>query len=304
MTTRAELITEIGKLKKAGNTFIFAHNYTLPEVQDIADFTGDSLELSIKAKEVKAQKIIFCGVSFMAETAKILSPDSKVLHPVPAAGCAMADMANAEKVREYRKKNPDAILVAYVNTTCAVKAEVDICCTSANAEKIVSSIPEDKKILFLPDRNLGQNVMNTLGRKMELWEGYCPVHDNIQVKMLEEARRLHPAAAIMVHPECAADVVKNAEYAMSTGAMLRFLPKAKEKEFIVGTEEGILHRMRKENPDKIFHPLLPQIICQDMKKITLEDVLKSLKEEVYEVKLPVEMMDKARKAIENMLAVK
>lgn len=301
---QAELMTEIRKWKKESNTFIFAHNYTLPEVQDIADFTGDSLELSIKAKEVKAEKIIFCGVSFMAETAKILSPESKVLHPVPAAGCAMADMATAEKIRQYREKNPDTVIVAYVNTTAAVKAEVDICCTSANAEKIVASIPEDKKILFLPDRNLGRNVMNSLGRKMDLWAGYCPVHDNIRAEMLDEARRLHPQAAVMVHPECAEDVVKNAEYAMSTGAMLRFLPKATEKEFIVGTEEGILHRMRKENPDKIFHPLLPQIVCPDMKKITLEDVLKSLKEEVYEVKLTVEMMDRARKCIENMLAVK
>ena len=295
---------EIIRLKKESGAFIFAHNYTLPEVQDIADFTGDSLELSIRAKEVKAEKIVFCGVSFMAETAKILSPDSKVLHPVPASGCAMADMAVAEKVAEYRKNHPGTVIVAYVNTTAAVKAEVDICCTSANAEKIVASIPADKNILFLPDRNLGRNVMNSLGRKMELWPGYCPVHNNIDVKMLEEARRLHPGAAIMVHPECPEEVVKNAEYAMSTGAMLRFLPNAKEKEFIVGTEEGILHRMRKENPDKIFYPLLPQIICPDMKKITLEDVLKSLKEEVYEVKLPVETMNRARKAIENMLAVK
>lgn len=295
---------EIIRLKKENNFYILAHNYTLPEVQDIADFTGDSLELSIKAKEAKAEKIIFCGVSFMAETAKILSPDSRVFHPVPSAGCAMADMASAEKVAEYRKSHPDTVIVAYVNTTGAVKAEVDICCTSANAEKIVASIPADKNILFLPDRNLGRNVMNALGRKMELWPGYCPVHNNIDVKMLEEARRLHPGAAVMVHPECGDEVVKSAEYAMSTGAMLRFLPGAKEKEFIVGTEEGILHRMRKEHPDKVFYPLLPQIVCPDMKKITLEDVLKSLKEEIYEVVLPVEMMDRARKSIENMLAVK
>lgn len=298
------IIDEILRVKKASGTFIFAHNYTLPEVQDIADFTGDSLELSIKAKEVKAEKIVFCGVSFMAETAKILSPDSRVLHPVPSSGCAMADMATAEKVAQYRKEHPDTVIVAYVNTTAAVKAEVDICCTSANAEKIVASIPEEKNILFLPDRNLGKNVMNALGRKMDLWPGYCPVHNNMTVKMLQDARKLYPDAAIMVHPECGEDVVKEAEYALSTGAMLRFLKTAEEKEFIVGTESGILHRMRKENPDKKFYPVLPEILCSDMKKITLEDVLKSLKEEVYEVVLPAEMMDKARKSIENMLKIK
>ena len=295
---------EIIRLKKENNFYILAHNYTLPEVQDIADFTGDSLELSIKAKEAKAEKIIFCGVSFMAETAKILSPDSKVFHPVPSAGCAMADMALAEKVAEYRRNHPGTVIVAYVNTTGAVKAEVDICCTSANAEKIVASIPADKDILFLPDRNLGKNVMNKLGRKMELWPGYCPVHDNITLEMISEARRQYPNAAVMVHPECPEEIVKVSEYALSTGAMLRFLPDAKEKEFIVGTESGILYRMQKENPDKVFHPLLPEILCNDMKKITSEDVLKSLKEEIYEVVLPVEMMDRARKSIENMLAVK
>lgn len=295
---------EILRLKKESGTFIFAHNYTLPEVQDIADFTGDSLELSIKAKEVKAEKIVFCGVSFMAETAKILSPDSRVLHPVPASGCAMADMATAEKVAQYRKEHPDTVIVAYVNTTAAVKAQVDICCTSANAEKIVSSIPEGKNILFLPDRNLGKNVMNVLGRKMDLWPGCCPVHDHMTVEMLEEARKLYPGAVVMVHPECPEKVVKEAEYALSTGAMLRFLKTTEKKEFIVGTESGILHRMRKENPDKKFYPVLPEILCSDMKKITLEDVLKSLKEEVYEVVLPSEMMDKARKSIENMLNVK
>ena len=284
---------EIIRLKKEKNFFIFAHNYTLPEVQSIADFTGDSLELSIRAKEVKAEKIVFCGVSFMAETAKILSPASRVFHPVPAAGCAMADMATARKVAEYRKNHPDTVIVAYVNTTAAT-----------NAEKIVASIPADKDILFLPDRNLGKNVMNKLGRKMELWPGYCPVHDNITLEMISEARRQYPNAAVMVHPECPEEIVKVSEYALSTGAMLRFLPDAKEKEFIVGTESGILYRMQKENPDKVFHPLLPEILCNDMKKITSEDVLKSLKEEIYEVVLPVEMMDRARKSIENMLAVK
>ena len=297
------IIDEIKALKAEKNALILAHNYVRPEIQELADFTGDSLELSMKARSARAKLMVFCGVRFMAETAKLLSPESTVLLPNPDADCPMARMADGEQVKAWRSEFPDAVFAAYVNTTAETKAQVDICCTSGNAEKVVRSL-EGRKIVFLPDRNLGRNVMNALGRKMELWPGYCPVHNNIDVKMLEDARRLHPGAAIMVHPECGDEVVKNAEYAMSTGAMLRFLPNAKEKEFIVGTEEGILHRMRKENPDKIFHPLLPQIVCPDMKKITLEDVLKSLKEEVYEVKLTVEMMDKARKCIENMLAVK
>ena len=295
---------EIIRLKKESGAFIFAHNYTLPEVQEIADFTGDSLELSIKAKEVKAEKIVFCGVSFMAETAKILSPASKVLHPVPSAGCAMADMVTAEKVAQYRKSHPGTVIVAYVNTTATVKAEVDICCTSANAERIVRSIPAEKSILFLPDCNLGRNVMNALGRKMELWPGYCPVHHHVTPEMIREARALHPGGIVLVHPECPEGVVREADHALSTGAMLRYLRTSEEKEFIVGTEKGILHRMKKENPEKIFHPLLPELVCPDMKKITLEDVLKSLKEDLYEVVLPEETMFRARKAIENMLAIK
>lgn len=297
-------VEQILELKKSRGALILAHNYTVSSVQDIADFTGDSLELAIKARELQAPLLVFCGVSFMAETAKILSPASTVLLPVPSAGCAMADMATAEAVRAYRKEHPDTVIVAYVNTTAAVKAEVDICCTSANAEKIVASIPADKKILFLPDRNLGANVAKALGRKMDLWPGYCPIHNAMEKSALEKVKALHPEAKSMVHPECRPEVLEYADHALSTGAMLRYLAKSSEKEFIVGTEEGILHRMGKENPDKRFYSVEPHLICEDMKKISLEDVLRSLKEDTHKVELPEDLIRKAATAIERMIAVK
>lgn len=300
----SELINEINRLKKERNAVILAHNYVNGDIQDIADFTGDSLELSIKAQNVNAPVIVFCGVSFMAETAKILSPSSKVLLPVMDAGCQMADMASAQAVADYRKANPDTVLVAYVNTTAAVKAEVDICCTSANAEKVVKSIPADKKIMFLPDRNLGANVSKTLNRPMELWPGCCPIHDQVLAYSIQSARAKHPAAKLMVHPECPPEILALADIALSTGGMLRAVREAAPgSEFIVGTEYGIMHRLQKENPDKTFYPLEPLPTCRDMKKITLEsirDVLANLNNEVI---LPAEMIEKARRPIERMLAL-
>ena len=297
-------VERIKALKKSKGALILAHNYTISQVQDVADFTGDSLELAIRAKELQAPLLVFCGVSFMAETAKILSPSSTVLLPVPSAGCAMADMATAQAVRAYRREHPDTVIVAYVNTTASVKAEVDICCTSANAERIVASIPSDKKILFLPDRNLGANVAKALGREMDLWPGYCPIHDALEKSVLEKARSLHPEAESMVHPECRPEVLESAHCALSTGAMLRHLAKSEAKEYIVGTEEGILHRMQKENPGKSFYSVEPRLICEDMKKITLEDVAASLEKEQYKVELPPELIRKAAAAIERMIAVK
>jgi len=294
---------KIRALKERRGAVILAHNYVSPEVQDIADFTGDSLELSIKARDAKAETIVFCGVSFMAETAKLLSPGSTVLHPVREAGCAMADMAKAGDIAAWKKANPDAVIVAYVNTTATAKAEVDICCTSANAEKVIRSIPEGKKIMFLPDRNLGQNVMNSTGRRMELWPGFCPVHNRIEKTMLEEARKAHPQALLMVHPECTPEVAAAADIALSTGGMLRFVAKSEAKEFIVGTENGIIHRLKKENPGKVFHPLLPLPACADMKKIRLEDILDSLENGRGEVVLPQEIMERARLPIDRMLAL-
>ena len=298
------LVNEIAELKAARSAVILAHNYTPPEVQDIADFVGDSLELSLKARDAKAPCIVFCGVSFMAETAKILAPDSVVLNPAPEAGCKMADMASAEAVRGYRKLHPDTVLVAYVNTTAAVKAEVDICCTSANADRIVASIPRDRKIMFLPDCHLGSNIIGSLGREMELWPGYCPIHHEVTPDEIAAARKLHPGAVALVHPECPPATVAAADKALSTGGMLRLVKSAEEKEFIVGTEYGILHRMEKENPGKKFHPLDPRPCCADMKLVTLEKIRDALRDGKPEVDLPAELMDRARTAIERMLAIR
>ena len=298
-----DLVAQIAELKSARKAVILAHNYTLPEVQDAADFVGDSLELSLKARDADAPCIVFCGVSFMAETAKILAPASTVLNPAPEAGCRMADMAPAGAVREYKKSHPDTVLVAYVNTTAAVKAEVDICCTSANADRVVASIPKGKKIMFLPDCHLGSNISASLGRKMELWPGYCPIHHEVTPDEIAAARKLHPGAVALVHPECPPATVAAADKALSTGGMLRLVRSSAEKEFIVGTEYGILHRMRKENPDKLFYELDPRPRCADMKLVTLEKVRDALRDGKPEVTLPAELMDRARSAIERMLAI-
>ena len=250
--TNQDIVKRINDLRVKHNAVILAHNYVLGEVQDIADFVGDSLELSIKAAATQAPVIVFCGVSFMAETAKLLAPNSTVLLPEVSAGCPMADMASAEAVQALRKEHPDAVFVAYVNTTAAVKAEVDICCTSANAEKIVSSIPEDKEIVFLPDQNLGGNVMKKLNREMILFPGYCPTHHRVTPEQLDAMRQQYPNAPIMVHPECPVEVTAKADAALSTGGMLSWVKKSSAQQLVIGTEIGILHRMRRENPDKEF----------------------------------------------------
>lgn len=294
---------QVTKLKLKRNAVILAHNYVAGEVQDAADFVGDSLELSIKAKHTGAPVIVFCGVSFMAETAKILSPESSVLHPVPSAGCPMADMVTDEAVRAYRRTHPNAYVVAYVNTTAAVKAEVDICCTSDNAERIVRSIPEGKHILFLPDQNLGANISRKTGRKMELWPGYCPTHNQIRPEAAHSIREQFPDAVMLVHPECSPAVVDIADEALSTGGMLRYVHESDAKAFIIGTECGILHRLRKENPGKTLIPLEPEPICPNMKKITLESMVDALEFMQYDVTLEPELMDRARLPIERMLAL-
>jgi quinolinate synthase len=265
---------------------------------------GDSLELSIKAAATQAPVIVFCGVSFMAETAKLLAPESTVPLPVPNAGCAMADMATAEAVRELRKEHPDAVFIAYVNTTAAVKAEVDICCTSANAEKIVSSVPADKEIVFLPDQNLGANVMKKLNRQMILFNGYCPTHHRVDPAALDAVRQQYPEAPILVHPECPVEVTAKADVALSTGGMLKYVQESSAKSFVIGTEYGIIHRLRKENPTKEFIALTPAPRCMDMKKITLQTVLESLEKMETPVELPQALIERARLPIERMLAVK
>jgi quinolinate synthase len=298
------IVQEIRQLAAERKAVILAHNYTRAEVQDIADYVGDSLELSRKAAACEAPVIVFCGVRFMAETAKILSPGAVVLHPRPDAGCPMADMATPEAVAEYRKAHPDALVVAYVNTTAATKTQVDICCTSGNAEALVGGLPQDREIVFLPDANLGANVAATLGRKISLWPGFCPTHNRIHPRQIEAARAAHPGAEVLVHPECLPAVVAVADHALSTGGMLRYVREATAKEFIVGTECGLLHRLRQENPDKTFYPLEPEVLCPNMKKITLEDVRDALRDMAPRIELDEETIRRARAPIDKMLAVR
>lgn len=291
------------ELKKQRGAVILAHNYVDGAVQDAADFVGDSLELSIRARDAGAAVIVFCGVSFMAETAKVLSPASTVLLPVPDAGCPMADMATAADVAAFRKTHPRHALVAYVNTTAAVKAEVDLCCTSANAEKVLRSIPADQPVMLLPDRNLGANIAARLGRKIELWPGFCPIHNRIPPEMIRAARAAHPGAEVLVHLECPPETVAEADAAMSTGGMLRRARESAGAEFIIGTEAGILHRLRRENPGKQFYALTPEPICRDMKRVTLETVVAALESMQGAVELPGALIERARLPIDRMLAL-
>jgi len=298
-----DIVREILQLKQNRGGVILAHNYTVPEVQDVADFVGDSLELSRKAAACRAPVIVFCGVRFMAETAKILSPEAVVLHPNPHAGCPMADMADPVAVAAYRRAHPDTAIVAYVNTTAATKTQVDICCTSGNAEKIIAAIPEEKKILFLPDANLGSNIARKLNRPMELWPGFCPTHNRILPEHVAAARRAHPGAIVLAHPECLPAAVALADFALSTGGMLKFVRESAATEFVIGTETGILYRMKKENPEKKFYPLEPEPVCPNMKKITLEDVLFALRELAPRIELDPETVVLAKLPIARMLAV-
>lgn len=295
------MTARIQELKKDRNAVILAHNYQLGEVQDIADFVGDSLELSIKANEAECDVIVFCGVKFMAETAKILSPEKTVLHPVAESGCPMADMANAEQLRKLKAEHPGAVAVCYVNSTAEVKTEVDICCTSANAVKIVAAIPPEKDIIFLPDRNLGANVAKELNRKMLLWPGFCPTHMRITPEMVRQKKAEYPEAIVITHPECLPEVVEISDTALSTGGMLRFAKETDAKQIIVGTEMGIIHRLKKENPDKQFIPISEQAICPNMKLIELHHVLRSLETMTTQIELDAETIAKAKAPIVKMI---
>jgi quinolinate synthase len=300
------IVDRIKILKKEKNAVILAHNYQLPEVQDIADFVGDSLGLSIEAARTDAAIIVFCGVHFMAETAKILSPQKIVLLPDKNAGCPMADMIDAEGLKSLQAKHPDAITVCYVNTTAAVKALCDYCCTSANAQKIAQNIllnHKNKEIIFVPDQYLAQNVAAKVKHDFIIWEGYCPTHAKILPENILQSKKLHPKAKVIVHPECRPEVTALADIVASTEGMSKYIKKAPEMEFIIGTETGIIHRMKKENPDKIFYPVTEMAVCSNMKKITLEKVLWSLEDLSYEVIVPPDIMDKARLSIERMLQV-
>ena len=294
---------EIEKLKRERNAVILAHNYTRPEVQDAADFTGDSLELARRATQVDADVIVFCGVYFMAETAAILNPTRTVLIPDATAGCPMADMITAEQLRELKARHPGAKAVCYVNSTAEVKAECDMCVTSGNAEKVMRTFAPDEKILFVPDQHLGGHIAGLLGRDYTLWPGYCPTHQAITAKSVADARAAHPGAPVLVHPECAKDVREAADFALSTGGMCRFARESAAKEIVVGTETGILHRLRKENPEKTFYPVNERMVCPNMKKTTLESLAASLREMKTRVVVPEDIAVRARRAIEAMLAI-
>ncbi len=290
------------KLKKEKNAVILVHNYQRGEVQDIADFAGDSLELSQIAAKTDADVIVFCGVHFMAETSSILSPDKTVLLPDAGAGCPMADMINAEQLRRKKKELPGATVVTYVNSSAEVKAESDYCCTSANGVKVVNRV-ESKEILFVPDQYLGKFIISKTGKTMTLWPGYCPTHVNILPEDIERCKRDYPGAKIVVHPECRPEVIALADEALSTSGIIRYAAREDVSELIVGTEVGILHRLRKENPGKKFIPASENAICHDMKLITLDKVLKSLETLTPEVKVPEEIRVRAKAAVNRMLAI-
>ena len=296
----AGLIEKILDLKKKRNAIILAHNYQLGEVQDIADFVGDSLELSQNAARTNASVIVFCGVHFMAETASILCPEKVVLLPDLNAGCPMADMITAEQLREKKKEYPQAIVVCYINSSAKVKAESDICCTSANAVKVVESL-DAQEILFIPDQYLGHYISTKTGRKMVLWPGFCPTHVRIKPERIRELRCEYPQAKVVVHPECTPGVIALADEVLSTSGMCRYARRNEVKEMVVGTEIGIIHRLKKENPDKRFIPVSEQAICPNMKLITLEKVLWSLEEMNPEVKVPKEVRVRAKAAVDKML---
>lgn len=308
-----ELITEVKRLKEEKNAVILAHNYQVPEVQDIADYIGDSLGLSHQAAETEAELIVFCGVHFMAETASIISPEKKVLIPDLDAGCSLADSITVEQLREWKAEHPDAVVVTYINTTAAVKAECDYCCTSSNAANIVESIPEEKEILFLPDKFLGSYVEMVTGRELNIWDGACHVHEKIGELNLNEKQKEYPEAEILIHPECGCStscMMKSAMYfdcddghIHSTSGMLNRASESDAEEFVVATETGILHRMRKENPGKKFYPANENSVCEYMKMITLEKLHDALKYEQHEVKVSAELAEKAHLPIERMLSV-
>lgn len=295
------MLEEIERLKKEKNAVILAHYYQPGEVIDVADMVGDSFALSKKAKETDADMIVFCGVRFMAESAKILSPQKTVLLPVENAGCPMADMVTPEDIRKLRAQYPDAAVVCYVNTSCAVKAECDVCVTSSNAVKIVRSLPE-RRIVFVPDQNLARYVAAQVPEKEIIpFCGYCVVHHQVSVEDVEKAKASVPGAALLVHPECPDEVVRRADFVGSTEQIINFATTSPGKEFLIGTEMGILHTLQKKNPDKKFHLLTRKLLCVNMKKTHLNDVYESLLYEQHEIALNAAVMEKARRSLDRML---
>ena len=267
MTSCQNIIEEIEHIKKEKNAVILAHNYQIPEIQDIADYLGDSLGLSRKAANTDAEIIVFCGVKFMAESAKILSPDKEVLLPEVEAGCPMAAMIDVDNLRKKKEEYPGAAVVSYVNTTAAVKAESDICCTSSNALEVVESITSDQ-IWFVPDKNLGRYVSEQTDKEIILWDGYCNTHNRVQPEEVKKVKKKHPDTPILVHPECDPKVVELADYVGSTAGILNYAKASDSSKLIIGTEKGLIHRLQKENPEKDFYLLSPRLVCPNMKKIS------------------------------------
>ena len=301
--TDEKLISDILKLKEERKAVILAHNYQIGEVQDIADFVGDSLGLSQQAAATDAEVILFCGVHFMAETAKILSPHKTVLMPDLNAGCAMANMITPRQLKEMKKKHPDAVVICYVNCTAEIKALSDYCCTSANAVKMVKSIPKDKEILFVPDKYLGDYAAKQANRKVILWEGYCPTHRRILAEDILKMKTQHPKAEVLVHPECTPDVIAMADHVLSTSGICKRATESDSEEFIIGTEIGMLHRLEKENPQKKFYAASVLSDCSNMKLNNLEKILWSLEDMIYPVEVPPDIARQAKRCIDRMLEI-
>lgn len=297
------LIEKIKKLKEEKNAIILAHSYQNIEIDEVADFVGDSLYLSQKAKETNADIIVFAGVYFMAQTAKIISPEKKVLLPNINAGCLMADMINHQQMVEFKKKNPDAPVVCYINSTAEVKSECDICCTSSNALKIVKSL-NAPKVLFLPDANLGKWVESKLNNvEVITYDGNCPVHNNIEVRDIELARKKHPDAKILIHPECKPEVSRLGDYVGSTSGIMEYVRKSKDKQFVIVTEKGVADRLERDYPDKKFILIKNNMLCESMKLTTLDEILYSLQHEVNEITLDENIRKRSANCIERMLKV-
>ncbi|HWQ12042.1 MAG TPA: quinolinate synthase NadA [Roseiflexaceae bacterium] len=314
LTAARETVEEIRRLKHERNAVILAHNYQYGEIQDIADHVGDSLGLSQVAARTDADVIVFCGVHFMAETAAILNPGKTVLIPDPQAGCSLADSIDAEQLRAWKARHPGAVVVSYVNTTAAVKAESDYCVTSGNAERVIRAIPEDKEILFLPDMFLGTYLQRVTGRRMQIWAGECHVHAAIRPSMIQLSRQAHPGAELLVHPECGCvsstlhylakgSIEAEGTHILSTEGMIRHAQASPAQQFVVATEIGVLHRMRKASPEKTFLPVDEGIACRYMKMITLDKVHAALRDMRHQVTVPEELAARARLPIERMIAL-
>lgn len=297
-----EIVQKINKLKKERKAVVLVHNYQIPEVHEVADFMGDSLGLSMQAATTKADVIIFCGVYFMAETAKILSPQKKVIIPDKESGCPMADMITAKQLREIKQAHPNAKVLAYVNTSAEVKAETDLCCTSANSIKIVNkAFSPEEEVIFVPDKFLAHYTAAGCGRSFITWPGYCPTHAEIMPEDIEKQKRVYPQAKVVVHPECRPEVIELADEVLSTSGMVRFAKETKAREIIVGTEPGMIYRLKKENPGKLFYSASEAAVCPNMKKNNLEKVLWALEDLTHEVKIEELIISRAQKSIQRML---